>query len=330
MEPPYRSYARHLGSVYDSRVYRIGIDGFFSCPNRDSGKGGCAYCDGRGGSAVYHRGEEHHLSRLGYSEQNPPRTYELADLSVAQRITNIVAQIKRGKAFIRHRYKTERYSLYFQSYTSTLDSIENLKAMYDAALEEGPFVELIVSTRPDCLSNQVVDLLASYTTRVAKVWVEVGLQSAKQQSLDLIGRNHDIDCYIRAVDSLHLRGIGVCTHVMFGLPYEKRADYLATATLVNAVHSDAVKLHNLHVCVGTRLQDWYRQGEVSVASLARHVSDCIFFLRHLDRTVVIERLLCETPSHRRVAPHSFVDKHQFLALLADEMQSHGWVQGDLV
>lgn len=331
MELPYLSYARHLQNRYKARVYRIGVDGLFSCPNRQNdGKGGCAFCDGRGGSAVYHRIEEHASSRLGYAEQGQLFESEISGVSLDQRITLILSQIERGKAFVQHRYKAQQYSLYFQSYTNTYDSIENLKTLYDTALSTHPFVEFIVSTRPDCLSQPVIDLLASYTTKVEKVWVEIGLESANQQSLDLLGRNHDTDCYIRAVDSLHLRGIGVCTHVMLGLPNEGRADYLATARLVNRVHSDAVKIHNLHVCLGTRLDDWHRQGEVTTASLRRHVSDSIFFLRHLHSSIVIERMMCETPSHRRVSPRLFPDKHQFLAQVTDGMLSHGWVQGDLV
>lgn len=331
MELPYQNYARHLGGRYNARVYRIGVDGLFSCPNRQSdGRGGCAFCDGRGGSAVYHRIEEHGSSRLGYADQNLVYESKLAGVSLSERIALILTQIERGRAFVQHRYKAQQYSLYFQSYTNTYDSIENLKALYDAALSSLPFVEFIVSTRPDCLSPSVIDLLSSYTAKVEKVWVEIGLESAKQQSLDLLGRNHDTDCYIRAVNSLHLRGIGVCTHVMLGLPNEGRADYLATARLVNRVHSDAVKIHNLHVCLGTRLDDWHRQGEVTTASLRRHVSDSIFFLRHLESSVVIERMMCETPRHRRVSPRLFPDKHQFLAQVTDGMQTHGWVQGDLV
>lgn len=331
MELPYRSYARHLGSVYGSRVYRIGVDALFSCPNRHSdGTGGCAFCDGRGSSAVYHRTEEHALSRLGFTGDDVACASNVATKSLGERIGLIQSQIERGKAFVKRRYKAQRFSLYFQSYTNTYDSIENLKALFDAALTCGPFVEFIVSTRPDCLSEQVVELLASYTDQVEKVWVEIGLESANQCSLDLLGRNHDTECYIRAVEALHLRSIGVCTHVMLGLPYEGRDDYLATARLVNRVHSDAVKIHNLHVCTGTRLDAWHRQGEVCTASLKRHVSDCIFFLRHLEGSVVIERMMCETPSHRRVSPRSFPDKHQFLEQVTRSMQTHGWVQGDLV
>lgn len=331
MQAPYRMYARHLEGVYGGRVYRVGVDALFSCPNRrEDGTGGCAFCDGRGASAVYHRTQEHELSRLGLCRDGIVEDFCSNAGSLAERIDRIRFQIERGKAFVKRRYKAERYSLYFQSYTNTFDTIENLRALFDAALACGPFVEFIVSTRPDCLPQQVVDLLASYTGMVEKVWVEIGLESANQRSLDLMGRNHDIECFIRAVKALHLRRIGVCTHVMLGLPYEGCDDYLATARLINAVHSDAVKIHNLHVCAGTRLDDWHRQGEVCTASLKRHVSDCIFFLRHLQDSVVIERMMCETPSHRRVSPRSFPDKHQFLAQVTQSMETHGWVQGDLV
>ncbi len=331
MALPYRGYARHLAGLYGSRVYRIGVDARCSCPNRNSdGSGGCAFCDGRGSTAVYHRTDEHALTLQGYTGGDRSWECGSAEYSIEQRVDSIRDQIARGKAFVARRYKAQQFSLYFQSYTNTYESIDNLKTLFDAALACGPFVEFIVSTRPDCLGKQVVDLLASYAPLVHKVWVEIGLESANQHSLDFVGRNHDTDCYIRAVESLHLRGIGVCTHVMLGLPYEGRNEYLATARLLNTVHTDAVKIHNLHVCMGTRLDDWYRQGEVCTASLKRHVSNCIFFLRHLQGSVVIERMMCETPSHRRVSPRSFPDKHQFLGQVTECMQTHGWVQGDLV
>lgn len=316
MVRPYNSYTEYLYNLYGCQVYRIGVDARFGCPNRQpDGSGGCAYCDGEGATAVYHR---------------KPGTTGSPTLSLEERIDRVQRQIERGKGFVARRYKAKQLILYFQAFTNTYDTLENLKAIYDAALECHPFVELIVSTRPDCLSEPVVDLLASYRNRVQEVWVELGLQSASDKSLSFIGRNHDVQSYIRAADSLHLRGLSVCTHILLGLPYEGRADYLNTAKLVNSVQSEAVKLHNLHVCSDTRLQDWYLQGEVSTSSVRRHVEECVLLLRHLDKRMIIERLMCETVEHRLVSPLSFCDKSRFLELVVQTMQEHGWSQGDMV
>ncbi len=327
----YRSYARYLEEQYGKRVYRIGLDGYFSCPNRDEeGNGGCAFCDGNGSSSTYQRINEQGYGHFSAYDQDVSRFSGRCTYTLAQRISLLTDQIRRGKAFVERRYRTTAFSLYFQAYTSTYDSIENLKAIFDAALSEGPFVELIVSTRPDCVSASVVSLLSGYKGMVEQVWVELGLESATQESLDFVGRNHSVESYILATNSLHSAGIFVCTHVMLGLLHEGHAAYARTAALVTAVSSDAVKIHNLHVCGGTRLADWYEQGEVSVASLRRYVEVCVFFLRNLDPSIVIERLMCETPSHRLVAPRTFPDKTVFLAQVRQMMEANGWTQGDLL
>ncbi|HKL60708.1 MAG TPA: TIGR01212 family radical SAM protein [Sphaerochaeta sp.] len=330
MRVHWREYAAHLESVYGKRVYRIGIDAGFSCPNRDAGRqGGCVFCDGTGASAMYQRKKE-----SAYTHSSPfdelLSNVEPADVpSLPDRCASIREQIGHGRAFLKRRYKTELFSIYFQAWTNTYADVATLKALYDAALDEGPFVELIISTRPDCLTEDVLDLLEGYKSRVGKVWVELGLQSANEATLEHIGRGHDADCYILSAHSLHSRGIGVCTHIVVGLPGETRADYEMTCSLINKANSEAVKIHNLHVCGGTRLYDWYAQGEVSVGSLRRHVEDSMFLLRHLGKNIVVERLLCETPNHRLVAPRTFPDKNAFLTLLEQTMEDQGVWQGDL-
>ena len=317
MTSVYLSYAQHLQQEYGGRIYRIGVDGQFSCPNRNAdGSGGCAYCETSGSIAAYQKPQDSVLSQQ--------------TSSLEERIEHVLAQIESGKRFLVRRYKAEAFALYFQSYTNTFDTIENLQALYDAALKRGPFVELIISTRPDCLSDEVVDLLGSYTNKVKKVWVELGLQSTNQAALDLVGRNHDISSYIRGVNSLHLHGIGVCTHIMLGLPLDTLNSYHHTARIINSVQSEAVKIHNLHICRNTRMEGWYAQGEITTASVRRHVEETIDMLRHLDSSIIIERMLCETPASRRIAPKDFVDKHQFIRQVISMMEERGWQQGDLV
>ena len=175
MQTPYRSYAPHLEGLYGGRVYRVGVDALFSCPNRrKDGTGGCAFCDGRGASAVYHRTQEHELSRLGLCRDGLAEDFYEDAGSLPERIDRIRIQIERGKAFVKRRYKAERYSLYFQSYTNTFDTMENLKALFDAALACGPFVEFIVSTRPDCLPQQVVGCWHRMSARSRKSGLRSG------------------------------------------------------------------------------------------------------------------------------------------------------------
>ena len=326
----WRGYREYLESVYGKRVYRIGLDAGFSCPNRDIGRqGGCAFCDGTGASAMYQRKNESAFTHASPFDETVSKAEPAAQLSLEQRCASIKEQIAHGRSFLRRRYKAELFSVYFQAWTNTYAEVETLKALYDAALEEGPFVELIISTRPDCISDEVLTLLEAYQSRVSRVWVELGLQSANPVTLERIGRGHDPDCYIRSANALHSRGIGVCTHIVVGLPSETRSDYEQTCSWINKAKSEAVKIHNLHVCGGTRLSDWYAQGEVSVASLRRHIENSIWILRHLEKDIVVQRLMCETPNHRLVAPRTFPDKSAFLSLLVQTMEEQSVWQGDL-
>lgn len=329
MERLYRSYSHHLRQTYGKAVYRIGIDAHFSCPNRQSdGSGGCAFCDGTGSASTYLRQQESRFMHDSAYQGEVSSKVNRTPMELAQRIALVEKQVRRGKQFIRNRYRSESFSLYFQAYTNTYDQLDVLKALYDKGLEDGPFVELIVSTRADCINEEVVALLSTYLSQVKRVWVELGLQTADEQSLSLLGRNDSVERYISAVNSLHSAGIGVCTHVILGLPGEGKDAFMRTAQLVNQVQSEAVKIHNLHVCGGTRLEGWYRQGEVSVASMRRHVQQSIHFLRFLNPSIVIERMMCETPSHRLVSPRHFADKHQFLEAVRCEMSEKGYRQGD--
>lgn len=326
----WRGYAQYLESLYGRRVYRIGLDAGFSCPNRDERRqGGCAYCDGTGAAAMYQRRRESSFTHASPFDEEISKAAPLAVPSLQERCTSIKRQIEHGRSFLQRRYKAELFSAYFQAWTNTYADTDTLKTLYDAALEEGPFAELIISTRPDCITDEVLDLLEGYKARVGRVWVELGLQSSNDKTLALLGRGHDSECYITSANALHSRGIGVCTHMVVGLPGENQEDFKRTCMCINSVKSEAVKIHNLHVCGGTRLYDWYAQGEVSVASLRRHVENSICLLRHLHKNIVVERLICETPNHRLVAPRTFADKSAFLSLLEKTMEERGVWQGDL-
>lgn len=329
MRERWRRYSAYLESVYGKRVYRIGLDAGFSCPNRDeSRQGGCAFCDGTGASAMYQRTTERAFTHASPFDEVVSGRSPLATLSLEERCSSIREQIEHGRSFLKRRYKAELFSVYFQAWTNTYAEVETLKALYDAALDEGPFVELIISTRPDCITAEILDLLEGYKSRVSRVWVELGLQSANADTLELIGRGHDPDCYIRSANALHSRSFGVCTHIVVGLPGETQEDFEQTCSWINKAQSEAVKIHNLHVCGGTRLYDWYAKGEVSVASLRRHVENSICVLRHLQKNIVVERLICETPNHRLAAPRTFPDKSAFLSLLEQTMEERDVWQGD--
>ena len=319
----WNNYREYLLNKYGTSLYRVGVDGGFSCPNRTKERqGGCTFCDGTGSIAVYQRTSEsafRHDSSFdeGVSEE------------VLLRFQSIENQIKKGLEFIHRRYKAKLAALYFQSWTNTYDTADNLKHIYDMALSCGDFSEFIVSTRPDCVEDDVADLLAGYITEDREVWVELGLQSASDETLRRINRGHTLSDYIKCMERLHKRGIKVCTHVILGLPGEEREDFIETAKVLNEVGSEGVKIHNLHIPGGTKMAEEYLEGEITSWSTERYMNEVEYFLRLLNPEMIIERLVCETPSHRLMAPRHFMDKSLFLRTLNDKMEKDNTRQGDL-
>ena len=168
----WNNYREYLLEKYGTSLYRVGVDGGFSCPNRTKEReGGCTFCDGTGSIAVYQRTSE---SAFRHDSSFDEEVSE----EVLLRFQSIENQIKKGLEFIHRRYKAKLAALYFQSWTNTCDSTENLKRIYDLALSCGDFSQFIVSTRPDCVGEDVADLLSQYITPEREVWVELGLQSA--------------------------------------------------------------------------------------------------------------------------------------------------------
>ena len=319
----WNNYREYLLNKYGTSLYRVGVDGGFSCPNRTKERqGGCTFCDGTGSIAVYQRTSEsafRHDSSFdeGVSEE------------VLLRFQSIENQIKKGLEFIHRRYKAKLAALYFQSWTNTYDTADNLKHIYDMALSCGDFSEFIVSTRPDCVEDDVADLLAGYITEDREVWVELGLQSASDETLRRINRGHTLSDHIKCMERLHKRGIKVCTHVILGLPGEEREDFIETAKVLNEVGSEGVKIHNLHIPGGTKMAEEYLEGEITSWSTERYMNEVEYFLRLLNPNMIIERLVCETPSHRLMAPRHFMDKSLFLRTLNDKMEKNNTRQGDL-
>ena len=319
----WNNYREYLLKKYGTSLYRVGVDGGFSCPNRTKERqGGCTFCDGTGSIAVYQRTSEsafRHDSSFdeGVSEE------------VLLRFQSIENQIKKGLEFIHRRYKAKLAALYFQSWTNTYDTAENLKHIYDMALSSGDFSEFIVSTRPDCVEDDIADLLAGYITKDREVWVELGLQSASDETLRRINRGHTLSDYVKCMERLHKRGIKVCTHVILGLPGEEREDFINTAKVLNETGSEGVKIHNLHIPGGTKMAEEYLEGEITSWSTERYMNEVEYFLRLLNPEMIIERLVCETPSHRLMAPRHFMDKSLFLRTLNDKMEKDNTRQGDL-
>ena len=314
----WNSYSSYLKKRYSKKLYRIGVDGGFSCPNRcENGEGGCIYCDGSGAVAVYQREEE-----KGYSLKK--------DLMKA-RIDSIDNQIKRGLEFVKRRYKADYVALYFQSYSNTFDTIHNLKKVYDYALSLYSFKELIVSTRPDLLSDEVCALLSSYQNENREVWVEIGLQSGSDSTLLKINRGHDSKCFVEAVNRVKAYGLKVVAHILLMPSYDNLQALDNTIDIINNSHCDGIKIHNIHITHNTELENRYlNSGCFSTISYKRHIMLLSYILARLNREIIIFRLLTETPRARLVFPISYPDKRDLIEDLEKYMEKNNLIQGCLL
>ena len=300
---------------YGAPVYRIGVDAGFSCPNRgrDRLSPGCSYCDSFGSLSTYQRAEG-----VG------PETGEMD-----ARLQSIDTQIRRGLLFLKRRYNAEFFILYFQAFSNTFDTIPNLRKIYDFGLSRFPFVEFVVSTRPDCIGPDSADLLAYYAGEKRDIWVELGLQSASDTTLKRIHRGHDTACFERAFRLLRERGIKIAVHLIFGLPGEGLREIENTVRYVRTLAPEGLKIHNLHVPRDTALAEEYRRGELSVPSLSRHLEYTIRALELMPEETVIMRLTCDTPEGRLLAPRDGWTKGYFYSRIREEMKKRETRQGRL-
>lgn len=325
MERPYNSYSTYLKKKYGYQIFRVGVDAGFSCPNRrgPNKDGGCIYCDSQGATAAWLR-----TSESSYNHKSSFK--EDIDSSAPCVRDDIRSQIEKGRSFLIRRYKAEHFALYLQSFSNTFAPVSKLKEIYDYALEGYDWDQFIVSTRPDCIDEEKVKLLASYKDRVGQVCIELGLQSGDDEILKAMKRGHSVECFVKACELVKKYNLELCVHVLLGFPGEDQVQLDRTIDVINNVHPNAVKIHNLNITAGTELYEMYARGEISAPCATRHIERTIYFLRRIPKDIVIERLICETPIHRLASPRSFPDKNAYLIRLEDVMKKKCVFQGDLL
>ena len=288
-----------LRARFGERVQKIAVDAGLTCPNRDGrlGKGGCIYCNARGsGTGARTRG-----------------------LSVTR-------QLERGREFLGRRYKARKFIAYFQSYSNTYGSLEVLDSLYREALAVAGVVGLAIGTRPDCVDENVLDLLAGYARRCF-LWVEYGLQSAHDATLDRINRGHGAAAFSDALARTRERCIPVCAHLILGLPGETREKMLASADFIAAAGVESLKLHCLYVIRGTALEALYRAGRYRCLSQEQYVALTCEFLERLPPSVVIQRVTGDPHPEELVAPAWALGKASTRNLIREQMELRNTWQG---
>ena len=301
MSEHYYSVNRYLRERFGEKVYKLALDGGMSCPNRDGtlGSGGCIFCSA-GGSGDFAQG----------------------------RCATVAEQLERAKGRIRSKTGAEQFIAYFQSYTNTYAPVEYLETLFTEAISEPSVAALSIGTRPDCLPDEVVQLLARLNRR-KPVWVELGLQTIHADTARLIRRGYGLSVYEDAVARLKDAGLTVIVHVILGLPGETREQMLQTIDYLGGDHRpDGVKLQLLHVLEGTDLAQLWRAGQVPVMEPEEYYDLLCECLRRLPPDMVIHRLTGDGPKRILLAPLWTGDKKRVLNDLNRELERQHVRQGE--
>ncbi len=272
----YKNLSSYFKNKYGKRLFKICIDGGFSCPNRDGtcGKGGCIYCGERGAG-------EH-----------------IAAVSIGEQVERALANAASDDLFV----------AYFQNFTNTYAPISVLKERYDAALTDERIRVLAIGTRPDCIDEDVARLIASYKER-CDVWVELGLQTASDKTAEIINRGYKTEVFDRAVRILGKHGIDVVAHIIIGLPGETGEDVKRTVAFLNNYTLFGIKIHSMYVMHGTALEQMYMRGDYTPISREDYTSLAAYVIKNINEGTVIHRMTGDCPRELLVAPEWNRDKN---------------------
>jgi uncharacterized protein len=271
----YYRYSDYLKKRFGVRVHKISVDAGFSCPNRDGkiSTAGCLYCNNRAFSFQSRNGRK---------------------LSIEE-------QIETGIAHARRRFKAEKFIVYFQAYTNTYADAGHLKSVYDKIRKFKDIVSLSIATRPDCVDRGILNLIASYS-KDYEVWVEYGLQSIHDKTLDFINRGHSYNDFLDAFTLTRGYPIKICVHLILGLPGETDDMMLETAGEMSRLGIDGIKIHPLHVVRSTALERMYRENRYTPLDLNSYLKILGRFIGCLSPDIVIQRLNAFCPKEILVAP----------------------------
>lgn len=294
MTPYYIDFGTWIRERFPNfRVQKISIDAGFSCPNRDGkiSSGGCSYCDNRTFSPSY-----------------------------CNRRKSIVQQLEEGKAFFAKKYPDMKFLAYFQAYTNTYAQVETLREMYEEALSVADVVGIVIGTRPDCMSDELLDYLEQLNKRTFLL-VEYGVESTNDETLRRINRGHDFACSRSAVERTHARGILTGAHIIIGLPGEDAAESLRQAPIVSSLPIDILKIHQMQIIKGTKLAHEYAEHPFHVYTVDEYIDVLVRYIRLLRKDLVLERFVSQSPKELLVAPKWGLKNYEFTNLLNNKLKT---------
>ena len=298
----YYDYGTWIRHRFPFRVQKIPIDAGFTCPNRDGklSTGGCIYCDNRTFNPAY-----------------------------CQRQDNITQQLEAGKLFFARKYPEMKYLAYFQAYTNTYASIDHLRQLYEEALSMEDVVGIVIGTRPDCVSDELLDYLEDLNRRTFLI-VEYGVESANNETLQRINRGHTFEQSRLAFEKTHQRGILTGAHIILGLPGEDAQENLRQAPVISSLPIDILKIHQMQIIRGTRLAAEFERNPFHIYDIDEYIRLIANYIQRLRKDLVLERFVSQSPKDLLIAPHWGLKNHEFTDLLNNYLKDHQIHQGDLL
>lgn len=295
----YNDYGAWMRRQFPFRVQKISIDAGFSCPNRDGhiSHGGCTFCDNR--------------------TFNP---------SYCQPSKSITEQITEGKEFFRHKYPDMKYLAYFQAFSNTYATLDTLQRRYEEALSAEDVVGIVIGTRPDCVSDEILNYLESLNRQTFMI-VEYGIESVSDDTLRRVNRGHNFECSRRAIIETHNRGILTGAHIILGLPGESAEDNVRQADIISALPIDILKLHQLQIIRGTQLAAEYERQPFNLYTADEYIDLCRRYIERLRPDMVLERFVSQSPKELLVAPKWGLKNYEFANRFVNYMKRMDSWQG---
>lgn len=295
----YYHYSDYLKNKYGEKVYKLPINLPITCPNRINGKGGCTFCAEVG---------------TGFEALD-------SDLSVT-------TQLLKNKEHIQGKYNANKFIAYFQNYTNTYMPLEDFEKRVLEATTIDDIVEISISTRPDCISEEYLSFLRTIKEdKGIEINIELGLQTANYRTLQKINRGHGLAEYISAVNLIKIYGFTICTHLILNLPYDDSVDVLETAGIVSALNIDIVKLHSLYISPNTVLCDEFENDKISICSAEEYIDRLVLFLEHIPANMAVERLFSRVPEKDAVFSNWGISWWKLKDMFLEKMMVKGTYQG---
>lgn len=295
----YRSLNYELRNIFGAKTIKLSLDGGFTCPNRDGtvGNRGCIFC-GEEGSGEF----------------------------TSSKKLSIKEQIESQRKFLSKKWSKGKYIAYFQNFTNTYSTYEDLNRKYMDAISQDGVVGLAIATRADCLSEEVLNLLEKFNEKVF-LWIELGLQTIHSKTTKFIRRGYELDCYERAITELNKRNIKVVTHLIFGLPDETREDMLESVKYIANANTWGVKFHTLYIQKGTDLCDYYIKNPFRILSQDEYISLVVDSIELLPQNMVIHRLTGDGKKELLIEPRWTLNKLKVLSSIDKELKERNTYQG---